>query len=261
MDTDFWTTTLMRGDVDKALEDLHKSGALKTTFPEVTAMVGFGGGDQGHKDLWDHTKKVVKQAKAIPEVRWAALFHDVGKVQAFSTEAGKITFHQHEFVSAKLFRQAMKRTGLLKGDFRNRVNDLIRNLSLVEGYSSEWTDSAIRRLNRDLGETLKHTLLLARADVTSKHAHKREKVHRLVHELEQRCLEVAQADAVVPPLPKGLGQAILATFSIPPSKKIGEIREALEALVEAGSLEGHKDSGYYIDYLVNSPGDFGLPGV
>jgi poly(A) polymerase len=259
MNTQDWTDLLVSRNADELLEVIQRSGVLGEVFPEVQAMVGFGGHGQGHKDLWDHTKKVVKQAKAVPEVRWAALFHDVGKVESFSKESGKVTFHRHEYVSARMFRQAMRRTGLLGGDFRDRVHTLIRNLALVEGYSEEWTDSAVRRLNRDLGETLEQTLLLARADVTSKHAHKRERVQRLMHELGERARAIAEADAKLPPLPKGLGQALMVEFGIPPSKKLGEIRAALAALVESGELEGQRAVDYYVDFLKKHREDFGLP--
>jgi poly(A) polymerase len=259
MNTEFWTDILTSKNVDIQLDDLQKAGVIKAIFPEVEAMVGFGGEDQGHKDLWDHTKKVVQQAKAVPEIRWAALFHDVGKVEAFSRENGKITFHQHEFVSARLFRQAMRRTRLLQGNLLDNVNTLIKNLALVEGYSSEWTDSAVRRLNKELGDSRDYTLLLARADVTSKHAHKRARIQQLMHELGERAEKIAKADAVVPPLPKGLGTALMDTFGLSPSKKLGDVREALEAAVLSGKLEAHKDIDYYIDYLKNHPADFGLP--
>lgn len=257
--TESWNVMLRSKDVDVRLDTLQRAGTLKGIFPEVEAMVGFGGGNQGHKDLWAHTKQVVKQAKPVTEVRWAALFHDVGKVESFSKESGKVTFHQHEYVSARLFKKAMARTGILKGDFRDKVYALIRGLALVEGYSSEWTDSAVRRTYKELGEYFHDTLLLARADVTSKHAYKREKVQLLVHELEERAVKLAEADAVVPPLPKGIGKAIMAEFGVPPSKQLGDIKQALETRIKVGALEGHKGSAYYIDHLNNHRVIFGLP--
>lgn len=258
MGAEDWTGVLTSKNPDVRLEKLRESGALEADFPEVAAMVGFGGHGQGHKDLWDHTKKVVKQAKNVPEVRWAALWHDVGKVVSFNDE-GKITFHQHEYASARLFGEAMARTRMLQGEFKNTVYALIRGLAFVEGYSHEWTDSAVRRTYKELGPHFTNTLLLARADVTSKHAHKRERVQRLVHELEQRALKIAEADAVVPPLPTGIGKDIMAKFGVPPSKQLGDIKQALEARIKAGALEGHKDSAYYIDYLNKHRVIFGLP--
>ena len=48
---------------DEELELLVETGVLEQVYPEVSAMVGFGGLEHGHKDLWWHTKKVVAQTK------------------------------------------------------------------------------------------------------------------------------------------------------------------------------------------------------
>src|SRR5262245_10346087 len=103
--SELWTRVLMGKHAAEGLEVLQGSGVLADTLPEIQAMVGFGGAGQGHKDLWAHTKLVVKQTKAQPSLRWAALFHDTGKVSTLSRATGKVSFHQHEFVSARLFRQ------------------------------------------------------------------------------------------------------------------------------------------------------------
>lgn len=249
MNFEYWNGILTSRTPHLLLESAQQSGHLGEDFPEIQAMVGFGGSDRGHKDLWDHTKKVVRQAKNIPEIRWAALWHDVGKVRVFSTDLGKVTFHRHEQVSARFFREAMQRTKMAPRTFRSKVYGLVWNLGLVEGYSPEWTDSAVRRLHRELGPLFRETLLLARADVTSRHKYKREKVHRLVHDLEQRALRLAAEDAKSPPLPKGLGNCIMTTFGIPPSKLLGGIKTALEKDIEAGLLESGLDSDFYIEYL------------
>lgn len=251
-----WTAILTSRRPDLGLDSLQESGLLKEVFPEVQAIVGFGGGSQGHKDLWAHTKQVVRQAKNTPEIRWAALFHDVGKPVSFSREKGKVTFHQHEYASAKLFRQAMRRTQILDKPTVGKAHALIRGLALLEGYSSEWTDSAVRRLSRELGEHFEDTLLLARADVTTKHAYKREAYHRSLHELRERALELAAEDALVPPLPTGVGVAIMEAFDLKPSRKVGELKAVLEAAIEAGELEPHQGEGYYIAYLRARRGNF-----
>ena len=81
-------------------------------------------------------------------MRWAALFHDVGKVPTFSRAKGKVTFHGHEVMSARLFDKAARRSGL-DDAFRKHVRFLVRHLGRVEAYEPDWTDSAVRRLHRD----------------------------------------------------------------------------------------------------------------
>lgn len=250
-DPELWTRLLVSKDPRPGLALLQAGGELRETFPEVQAMVGFGGHGQGHKDLWDHTLNVVRQAKNLPVIRWAALFHDVGKVETFSKASGKVSFHQHEFVSARLFRKAMQRTRVLEAPQVDHAVFLIRNLGLAEAYTSEWTDSAVRRLHKDLGLYFDDVLLLARADITTKHAHKRQKHHDRMHELSVRAKEISEADAVVPPLPKGLGTAVMDCFGIPPSKKLGDLLGTLEGQIAEGLLEPHQSQDYYIRHLAD----------
>jgi len=243
---------------DEGLEVLQQARILERTLPEVQAMVGFGGHGQGHKDLWAHTKQVVKQTKAQPSLRWAALFHDVGKVSTFSRAGGKVSFHKHEFVSATMLRRALTRTALVERDVLQEALAVVRNLGLVEAYQSDWTDSAVRRLHKELGEHFERVLLVARADITTKHAHKREKHHERLHELGERAKRIAEHDAIVPPLPKGLGDALMAAFGIPPSKRLGDLKAALEKAVGEGRIEAHREAPYYVEFVSTHRGDFGV---
>lgn len=74
---------LMGRDVDSALEWLMQAGLLAALFPELAATVNLvqEPGRQ-HKDVWAHTKQVVKQTVRRPLVRWAALLHDIGSSSA-----------------------------------------------------------------------------------------------------------------------------------------------------------------------------------
>ena len=67
---------MMGKDPEAGLEALLACGALEVLLPEVKNLVGFGDGEWRHKDVWKHTKQVVRQSVPRLEVRWAALFHD-----------------------------------------------------------------------------------------------------------------------------------------------------------------------------------------
>lgn len=257
-DQNLWSRLLLGRHPDEALELLQTTGVLRSTFPELQSMVGFGGQGQGHKDLWEHVKQVTCQAKPDLVIRWAALFHDVGKVETFSRETGKVSFHQHEFASARLFRQATQRSGLLDPQVQQKSHFLVRNLGLVEAYASDWTDSAVRRLMKDLGEHFDRILMLARADITTKHSHKRQAHHERLHELAERAAVIAAQDAIVPPLPKGLGDALMAAFGIPPSKRLGDLKAALEQAIKAGRVAAHQEAGLYVAFLLEHREEFGL---
>ena len=253
-----WLAVLTAPHPHKGLQFLQEEGTLGSVFPEIQRMVGFGGQDQGHKDLWDHTLKVVRQTRNRPALRWAALFHDVGKPVSFSRAGGKISFHHHEHASARLFKQAARRTALVAPDLFETAHFLVEHLGMVEGYDSDWTDSAVRRLHKVLGPRFRETLLLARADCTTKHTSKRIKNHTRIHDLSERAAAIALADAVVPPLPKGIGDAISRAFNIPPSRKLGEVKKALESLVDSGEVEAHRDISFYMDFLVAHRARFGV---
>src|SRR6185436_11036769 len=76
---------LMERHPEEGLDALLASGLLTALLPEVKALVGFGDGEWRHKDVWKHTKQVVRQAVPRTEVRWAALLHDIGKVKTRRT--------------------------------------------------------------------------------------------------------------------------------------------------------------------------------
>lgn len=235
-------------DPDVQLELLQSSGVLANIYPEVQAMVGFGGAGQGHKDLWAHTKQVVAQTIPRQAVRWAALFHDIGKVRTFSKDTGKVTFHSHEAVSARLFERAARRTDV-PGPLRDHITFLVRHLGYLEAYQSDWTDSAVRRVYRELGENFDDVLALARADITTRRPERRKRHHERMAELKERVLALAEADAKEPPLPKGLGLDVIAALSLPLGPIVGQVMKFLEVAVERGEVPARAENQVYIDFL------------
>src|SRR5258708_3624473 len=104
---------VMGEDPERGLDELLGAGALAAIFPEVEAMVGFGDGEWRHKDVWKHTKQVVRQSVPRLEVRWAALFHDISKVRTRSISPdGKVHFLGHAEVGTRMFDKLDRRLGL-----------------------------------------------------------------------------------------------------------------------------------------------------
>ena len=144
---------------------LPELGRLKETVDE----------HRRHKDVYAHTLTVLEQAMELeagdPDLvlRMAALLHDIGKPKTKSIGAGgKVSFHHHEVVGAKMTK---KRMTALKYS-----NELVKDVShLVElhlrfhGYGTgEWTDSAVRRYVRDAGPLLDRLHKLTRSDCTTR---------------------------------------------------------------------------------------------
>jgi poly(A) polymerase len=248
---------------DAGLDALLTMGVLDSLLPEVKKMVGFGDGEWRHKDVWKHTKQVVQQAVPRLEVRWSALLHDIGKVKTRSiSPSGEVHFFGHAEVGARMFDRLEKRERLFKTDdtLRAEIRFLVLHHLRASQYDGKWTDSAVRRFAREMGPYLEDLLCLSRADITTKRPEKKRRGISMINELNQRISELAAEDAKDPPLPKGVGNALMRTFQLPPSRQIGEIKRALEAAVEAGELEGGQPSEYYVEFVAENIGRFGVKG-
>jgi poly(A) polymerase len=247
---------------EAGLDSLLTTGVLDCLLPEIKALVGFGDGEWRHKDVWKHTKQVVAQASARLEVRWAALFHDIGKVRTRSiSPEGEVHFFGHAEVGARMFDKLDRRSHLFAAEtsLRQSVRFLILHHLRASQYDRSWTDSAVRRFAREIGPELDNLLCLSRADITTKRPEKRRRGVALIDELGLRIADLAEKDAVVPPLPSGVGNDIMAEFKLPPSRLIGDIKRALEAAIDSGEIESHRESAYYVNYVAERRERFGLP--
>jgi poly(A) polymerase len=235
---------------DEALQWLHETGILREVLPELEATVNLSQeAGRRHKDVWEHTKQVVMQSPFRPIVRWAALLHDIGKVSTrVMMPDGKVTFHRHAEVGARMFDGISRRLGFERAE-RSRIRFLIFNHLRANAYEPEWTDAAVRRLDLEMGEALPELIELSRADVTSARPGRRQEAARNIEALMQRVIAIRELDAQVPPLPPGVGNAIMEAFNIPPSRRVGELRKVCEDAIERGELQERQPSEYYVEFL------------
>jgi poly(A) polymerase len=252
---------VMGEDPELGLDTLLESGALRVIFPEVHAMVGFGDGEWRHKDVWKHTKQVVRQAVPRIEVRWASLFHDIGKVKTRSISPdGKVHFLGHAEVGTRMFDKLEKRIGMFSPEpaLRDTVRFLVLHHLRANQYDPSWTDSAVRRFARELGAHLDDLLCLARADITTKRPEKKRRGLNQIEELAGRIAKLAAEDAKLPPLPTGIGDAVMKAFALPPSRLVGEIKKKLEDAVAAGEIAERLENEAYIDFIAQNKSRFGM---
>ena len=136
---------LMGREVDAALEWLHEAGILALLFPELEATVDLvqETGRQ-HKDVWAHTKQVVRQTVGRPLVRWAALLHDIGKVPTRTFTNDGVHFHGHAEVGARMFDKVYPRFAFSR-DERQTIRFLVKHHLRTNQYGDQWTDSAARQ--------------------------------------------------------------------------------------------------------------------
>ena len=233
--------------VGRGLDLLCDTGLAHQFIPEIPALRMERDPAHHHKDVYLHTVAVVMGCPADDLVlRLAALLHDIGKPATRQfVPGGKVTFHHHEVVGAKLAR---KRLTALRYPAKtvDQVSELVMLHLRFHGYQDQgWTDSAVRRYARDAGspEQLRRLNQLTRADVTTQNKRKARALRAAVDDLERRIERLRQQeelDALRPPLN---GHQIMAHLGIKPGPEVGEAyRFLLEARIERGPLS--EEQGY-----------------
>ena len=171
-------------------------------------------------------------------LRLAALFHDVGKPATRRFEpGGKVSFHHHDVVGAKLTRQRMQALHF-SSDETKLVAKLVELHLRFHGYGEgNWTDSAVRRYVRDAGDQLDRLHILTRADCTTRNVRKAQRLARTYEELEFRIDELRsqeELDAIRPDLD---GTQIMAVLGIGEGRDVGAAYAFLmERRMDAGPL-------------------------
>jgi poly(A) polymerase len=252
---------VMGEDPESGLDALLDCHALDVLFPEVHAMVGFGDGEWRHKDVWKHTKQVVRQAVPRIEVRWASLFHDIGKTKTRSISPdGKVHFFGHAEVGTRMFDKLDRRVNLFSPEpaLKDTIRFLVLHHLRANQYEPTWTDSAVRRFARELGEHLDDLLCLAQADITTKRPEKKRKGLSQISELSDRIRKLAEEDSKVPPLPSGVGDAIMKAFDLRPSRQIGVIKKMLEQAIAEGEIAPHEPCDFYVEIVGAQRERFGI---
>jgi poly(A) polymerase len=212
---------------------LCDSGLADRILPEIDALRTMPATGGRHKDVYHHTRRVVAGTEPDSVLRLAALFHDVGKPPTKRIEDGTVHFPGHAEVGAEMTRRRLRH---LDGDpyLVDAVTLLVALHLRANSYEPDWTDSAVRRLDRDAGDQLDRLLALSRADVTSARQEAVTRALRRVDALADRIEEVRIAD--VPPVCPLTGHDLMAMFRQPPGPWIGRIKSHLEALVASSEL-------------------------
>ena len=238
-------TKLLLGEyADHGLEVLRATDLLAVALPELAPLAAEGerpgrrGGAQPYqeKELWEHTKQVVRQAAPRPTVRWAALLHDAAKPRTRSVDpSGEVHFFGHERLGADLATKLLRR---LKAD--KATQTAVRRLVELHGrpttYEPDWTDSAVRRLALEAGDLWNDLLDLAAADVTSGREHKRRAAAERVAALRAH-YERLEAERALAELKSPLdGDELMALFDRGPGIWIKRVKDHLRELVIDGEL-------------------------
>jgi poly(A) polymerase len=215
---------------------LVDTGLADFVIPEIPKLKLEIDEHHHHKDVYEHTLKVLEQAISLEErlngpnlvIRLAALLHDIGKPKTRELiPGGGVSFHHHEVVGARMAKERLKALR-----FSNDVVDDVSSLVFLHlrfhGYGTgEWTDSAVRRYIRDAEHQLDHLHVLTRADCTTRNQRKAESLAQTYDSLEERILKLMAEEELEKIRPDLDGLEIMAILGISPSPIVGRAYQYL----------------------------------
>lgn len=241
---------------------LYQSGLLGQFLKEVENLRGVEEIDgQSHKDNFYHTAQVVDNVAARSEnlwLRYAALFHDIGKpiTKKFIKPTGW-TFHNHEYVGAKMVYRIFKRLKLPLGEPLKYVQKIVRLSSRPIAVSEDTaTDSAARRLLFEAGSDLEDLMILAESDITTRNKRKKAQFLENFAEVRRRLQEVEEKDQIRNFQPPVSGGDIMNSFDLAPGPHIGHIKEAIKEAILEGNLPNERAAA--LQYMWQKGKEMGL---
>ena len=229
---------------------LDKLNILKTILPELESLKGIEEVEgQTHKDNFYHTLEVVDNISSKTNniwLRWAALLHDIGKssTKRFNKEIGW-TFHGHEFIGSKMVKQIFNRLKMPLNESMKYVQKIVMMSSRPVIIANEIvTDSAVRRLIYDAGNSIDDLLTLCEADITTKNKKKFEEYHNNFKIVREKIKKVEEKDNIRNFQPPVTGEIIMKHFKIGPCKEIGIIKDEIKNAILDGEIENDYKSAF-----------------
>jgi len=239
-----FTKLLCGVDPITGLRLLVDTGLADRFLPELSGLKLEIDEHAQHKDVYEHTLTVVGNAVALEDdgcdfvLRMAALMHDVGKpaTKAVGPD-GRVSFHHHEVVGARLTKQRMKAMRYPK-DVTTQVVALVELHLRFYGYGrGEWTDSAVRRYVTDAGDLLPRLHRLTRSDCTTRNRRKAAALAADYDALEERIARLKSEEDLARVRPDLDGNAIMELLGVPPGPDVGRAwRHLKELRLERGPL-------------------------
>ncbi|WP_029146093.1 CCA tRNA nucleotidyltransferase [Microbacterium luticocti] len=240
---------LATDDPVRGIRLLVDTGLMAQFLPEIPALRLEVDEHHHHKDVYEHSLTVLRQAidleharhpGAAPDLplRLAALLHDIGKPATRKLEpGGVVTFHHHDVKGARMARKRLRELR-----FDSATTDAVATLIELHlrffGYAEgAWTDAAVRRYVRDAGDQLERLHILTRADVTTRNKRKAHRLAAAYDDIERRIDELAAQEELAAIRPELDGNRIQQILGLKPGREVGEAyRFLLDLRLDEGML-------------------------
>ena len=238
---------IMSPHPSKGFVDLQRSGLLNIILPELAALdIVEQKNGRAHKNNFYHTLEVLENVVAHDGglwLRWGALLHDIGKTKSKRWEPSiGWTFHNHNFIGAKMVPEIFRRLKLPMGGEMKYVQKLVDlHMRPQVIADSEVTDSAVRRLLNDAGDDIDDLMTLCEADITSKNEGKKKMFlenFRMVRE-KLADLQVKDYKRLLQPVIDG--NEIMEMFHLQPSREVGTLKQYLKDAVLDNKVENERE--------------------
>ncbi len=251
------TKTPSRGFVD-----LQRCGLLQRIIPELSALdIVETKNGRAHKNNFYHTLEVLDNVCRHTDnlwLRWAALFHDIGKPKSkrWDPVIGW-SFHNHNFVGAKMIPGIFRRMKLpmdAKMKYVQKLVDLhMRPIVIAD---EEVTDSAVRRLMNDAGDDIDDLMTLCEADITSKNAQRKQHFLDNFRIVREKLKDLKERDYKRLLQPCIDGNEIMELFHLKPSREVGALKQALKDAVLDNKVQNEREP--LMELLQNKAKSMGL---
>ena len=226
------------------LELLQRCGLMLILLPELAALdIVEQRQGRAHKNNFYHTLEVLENVVRNEEcgmgsekslwLRWAALLHDIGKTKTKRWDAQQgWTFHNHNYVGAKMVADIFRRLKLPLGAEMKYVQKLVDLHMRPQAIADEVvTDSAVRRLLNDAGDDIDDLMTLCEADITSKNEVKKKLFLENFRMVREKLADLKEKDYKRLLQPVIDGNEIMEMFHLEPGPIIKVLKDAMKDAV------------------------------